>query len=289
LNTFQAVRMGLSWARVYAYFGAWTLREHPDRCAAHLPVDDITVYYKDYGKGEPVLLLHGGFGYLEHWCAQIQELSKSYHVIAMDSRGHGRTTLGDKPMTYRGMAGDVSSFIEKLGCGPVHLIGWSDGGCISLALALQRPDLVRSIVLVGTPFHTDNYSPAARELIQTFLNPHSPSLISLMLMRRLMTAEPARGGEFLERISRMWLELPDFSLEELGRISAPTLVIACDKDEYLSDWPNPLQVFEATTEAIHTAQMTVVPGGTHGVLMSRAPVVNEHILAFLGDHGSRPT
>ncbi len=281
MNAWQAVRVGLAWLKVYAGFEAWALRTHPAHCAARMGVRDISIFYKEYGEGEPLLMLHGGFGYLEHWCAQIKELSAHYRVIALDSRGHGRSTLGDEPLTYRGMAGDISEFIERMELGPVHLLGWSDGGCTGLALALQRPDLVRSMVLLGTPFSTGNYSPEAKELIRIFLRPYSPGLLALMFIRRLMTPEPASAKKFLERISAMWTDLPDFAPEELRGIETPTLVIAGDKDEYLSAWPDPLKVFRETAEAIPGAGMVVVPGGTHGLHMSHARQVNEHILTFL--------
>lgn len=149
--------------KVYGPFEIWSLRTHTAHLVDRAAIRDITVYYKEYGRGEPVLMLHGGFGYLEHWCAQIRELSGGYRVVAPDSRGHGRTTLGDEPLTYRGMAEDAAEFIESLELGPVHLLGWSDGGCTSIALALKRPELVKSMVLLGTPFNKENYSPEAKE------------------------------------------------------------------------------------------------------------------------------
>ncbi len=102
-----------------------------------------------------------------------------------------------------------------------------------------------------------------------------------MLMRRLMTPEPSRAREFLERISALWVDLPDFTTDELATINAPTLVIAGDKDEYLSTWPDPLQVFRATAEAIPGAKMEVVHGGAHGLHMSHATLVNQLILSWL--------
>ena len=148
-------------------------------------------------------------------------------------------------------------------------------------MALQRPDLVRSMVLLGTPFNTDNYCADGRRQMENTLSPRSLSMLSLRSMRRLMTPEPHRGKEFLEEMSRMWRTLPDFTAEDLGRIEAPTLVIGCDRDEFLSLWPDPLQVFKDTAAAIPGARLEVVRGGTHFVSLEKALEVNALILGFI--------
>ncbi|MBN2026969.1 MAG: alpha/beta hydrolase [Actinobacteria bacterium] len=259
----------------------WMLRERPERAKGRVDIGDARIFYLSCGRGEPLLLLHGGFAYAETWVGQTPELAQRYRVIAPDSRGHGRSTLGTKPITYRQMAEDMAALVERLGLGGVHLIGWSDGGCTSLAMALQRPDLVRSMVLLGTPFNTDNYSAEGWRQMESILDPRSLSMLSLRSMRRMMNPEPHRGKEFLEEMSRMWRTLPDFTTEDLGRIEAPTLVIGCDRDEFLSLWPDPLQVFKDTTAAIPNARLEIVRGGTHFVSLERAREVNRLILDFL--------
>jgi pimeloyl-ACP methyl ester carboxylesterase len=228
-----------------------------------------------------VLLLHGGFTCAETWAGQIPALARDYRVIATDSRGHGRTTLGEGPLTYRRMAGDAAELIRRLGLGQVHLIGSSDGGCTGLALAFERPELVRSLTLLGTPYSTDNYTDEAKKKIKRLLRPSSISMLALRALRRLLTPEPERGREFLGVMTRMWTGLPDFTREELGRIEAPVLVIGCDRDEFLSLTPDPLQVFRETAEAIPGARMEVVKGGTHNVHIERPGAVNRLILDFL--------
>jgi pimeloyl-ACP methyl ester carboxylesterase len=79
----------------------------------------------------------------------------------------------------------------------------------------------------------------------------------------------------------MWIELPDFTVEELRRIEAPTLVVACDKDEFLSLTEDPLQVFKETAEAIPNARMVFIPGGTHSVQLEKARALNSLVIEFL--------
>ncbi len=244
---------------------------------------DIDIHYKLYGHGDPVLLLHGGFMMSQTWAPQVPALARDYMVIAMDSRGHGRTSLGSKRMTYRQLGEDAGALIEALGVGPVNIIGTSDGGIAALALAIDRPDLVRSLVLLGTSFNTTNYSPESWRAIHGFLKPRSPALLFMRAVRALLNPERRSWRVFLDRMTEMWLTLPDFTGEELAHIQAPTLVIGCDRDEFLSLSDDPLAVFKATAEAIPHARLTVIPGGTHTVNMDMPAVTNEVIRSFLAE------
>jgi pimeloyl-ACP methyl ester carboxylesterase len=277
----QLLRTDLFLLLDIAVYEAWMLRQERRDSAARAEVGDIDIYYRRYGSGDPVLMLHGGFAFAENWIGQIPALARHYRVIAPDSRGHGRTTLGTQPLTYRQMAADAAGLIEKLGLGSVHLVGWSDGGCTSLALAMERPELVRSMTLLGTPFHTDNYGEEGKRRVARILQEGSPTLLGLQAVRRFLTPEPARGREFTVKIRELWTNLPDFTVEELGRIQAPTLVIGCDRDEFLSLWPDPLQVFKDTTAAIPNAKLAVVRGGTHGVGIDRPRTLNRLLLDFM--------
>lgn len=277
--------MGVALARAYAWYRLWMLLRRPEDIRGQAGANDITIYYHCYGRGDPVLLLHGGFMCAETWAAQIPALARDYRVIAADSRGHGRTTLGEGPLTYRRMAGDAAELIRRLGLGRVHLIGWSDGGCIGLALALERPELVRSLTLLGTPYSTGNYTKEAKQRMARLLRPSSVSLLALRGLRRILTPEPKRGREFLELMAQMWTGLPDFTREQLRCIEAPVLVIGGDRDEFLSLGPDPLQVFRETAEAIPGARMEVVKGGTHNVHVERPQAVNRLIFHFLQEAG----
>jgi pimeloyl-ACP methyl ester carboxylesterase len=281
----QSSRMSLAFMRDFTTFAWWLRRERPDHAAGRVDTLDISTFYRAYGGGEPALMLHGGFMFAETWAGQIPELARSYRVITPDSRGHGRTTLGTRPLTYRQMAADAAALIESLELASVDLVGWSDGGCTGLALAMERPELVRSLVLLGTPFHTDNYSPEAKRKIDGILRPNCMSMLGMRAMRRLLTPEPEKGREFVEKMTAMWRGLPDFSAGELGSIEVPVLVIGCDCDEFLSLTPDPMQVFKDTAAAIPGARMEVVEGGTHSVHIERPKTVNSMILDFLGGIG----
>lgn len=274
--------MILYWGLEYARYRFWISYGKPLHAKGQSDVGDISIYFHRYGSGHPVLMLHGGFTFAEVWAGQIPALAGEYEVVAMDSRGHGRTTLGSLPLSFRQMAEDAAGLIERLGIEPVHLVGWSDGGTTSIALSLQRPELVRSMVLLGTPYNTSNYSKESFSRLESMLAPGSAELLGLEALYRTMSPEPYRWSEFLEEMRFMWLNLPDFTTEDLGEIRVPTLVIACGRDEFLCHEDDPLKVFRETASAIPGARLAEIPGGTHSVLMENSRSVNQIIAGFLG-------
>ena len=107
------------------------------------------------GTGETVLLLHGGMSCSDDLLPALEgPLSAGYQVAAFDRRGHGYTRDSDQPFHYAAMATEVIGVIEHLG-GPVHLVGWSDGGIAALLASLERPELIGRQVLIGANFHHD--------------------------------------------------------------------------------------------------------------------------------------
>jgi pimeloyl-ACP methyl ester carboxylesterase len=280
-QSLEALATGALWARACAGYLYWLVKERPPRRAGRVQAGDAAIFYRIYGSGDPVLLLHGGFMMAEAWFAQIPALARRHLVVTPDSRGHGRSGSGAGPITYRRMAEDAACLIRELGLAPAHVVGWSDGGTTALALAMQEPGLVRSLVLLGTPYNTSNYSPEALLKMEDLLRPRSPETLALRALRGLLNPERGSWPDFAARMGAMWRELPDFTAEELASIKAPTLVVACDRDEFLSAWPDPLKVFRETAEAIPGARMESVRGGKHAVLLQRPRRINHLILGFL--------
>ena len=112
--------------------------------SGYAPVNGIKIWYAVFGKGKPVILLHGGLGNSNYWGNQVPELAKHYQVIVMDSRGHGRSTRNDQPYGYDLMASDVIGLLDYLKIEKVALVGWSDGAILGLDIALHHPSGCRS-------------------------------------------------------------------------------------------------------------------------------------------------
>ncbi|RZK57271.1 MAG: alpha/beta hydrolase [Pedobacter sp.] len=118
-----------------------TLGSNPN-AGKYVDVNGIKLYYEIYGEGEPLLLLHGNNSSIQSFEQQVDVLRKKYKVIALDSRGQGKSTADKTKLTYELMAKDVNAFLELLQLKNVNVLGWSDGGNIALILAMQHPDKV---------------------------------------------------------------------------------------------------------------------------------------------------
>src|SRR5437879_2801201 len=175
------------------------------------------------GSGEPLLVLHGGITDSDMILQPLEPaLGARYRILAFDRRGHGRTADTDAAFHYDDMATETIAAIEKLIGGPAHLLGWSDGGNVALLVALRRPDLVRSLVLISANYHVDGNMP-------TGLPGSGPKTIE----DRYAERSPDGREHFAVIFGKsraMWAVEPTLTTEDLRRISAPALVMAGDDD-----------------------------------------------------------
>jgi pimeloyl-ACP methyl ester carboxylesterase len=115
---------------------------------AHL--DTVDLYYEQHGSGPDVVLLCGLGDDLSAWAAQVAPFASHHRVTCLDNRGVGRSSLPDGPFTVADMAADTAALLDALGIAGAHIAGFSMGGAIAQQIALDRPDLVRSLLVVGS-------------------------------------------------------------------------------------------------------------------------------------------
>jgi pimeloyl-ACP methyl ester carboxylesterase len=117
----------------------------------YLHVDDASIYYEAYGSGgTPLVLLHGGlYGYIDEFGGLIQELSKHRLIIAIATRGHGKSELGTKPFSYALFANDALAVVRHETRKSVDVLGFSDGAITAYTFTAAHPDLVRRLVAIG--------------------------------------------------------------------------------------------------------------------------------------------
>ncbi|HEV7278154.1 MAG TPA: alpha/beta hydrolase [Devosiaceae bacterium] len=120
--------------------------------SGYAPVNGVELYYQIHGEGEPLVLLHGGFGSIEMFGPNLSALAAGRQVIAVDLQGHGRTLPFDRPMSFEAMATDVSELIGYLGLEKADVMGYSMGGGTALRLAIDHPEVVDRLVVVSTVF-----------------------------------------------------------------------------------------------------------------------------------------
>ena len=125
--------------------------------------DGARIWYAAYGSGSPVILLHGGLGHSGNWGYQVPALVRSgYRAVLIDSRGHGRSTRDLRPFTYELMTADVLAVMDALRMEKAALVGWSDGACVALILAMKAPERTAGVFFFGCnmdPSGTKEFAP----------------------------------------------------------------------------------------------------------------------------------
>jgi pimeloyl-ACP methyl ester carboxylesterase len=122
-------------------------------------VNGIELSYQVFGTGKPLILLHGGFGSVEMFGANVELLAAQRRVIGVDLQSHGRSPAVDRPMRFETMADDIAALIRSLSLEAATIMGFSLGGAVGLRTAIQRPELVERLVLVSTVFKRQGWYP----------------------------------------------------------------------------------------------------------------------------------
>jgi pimeloyl-ACP methyl ester carboxylesterase len=122
-----------------------------------LQTDGVRIVYDIAGEGPPVLLLHGGTTDSTWWGELLPALKQNHTVITMDSRGHGRSSFDERPITYHVMANDTLALLDHLGIASADIVGWSDGAIIAIDIALRQPERLRRVVAYGANFDQSGY------------------------------------------------------------------------------------------------------------------------------------
>ena len=193
--------------------------------SGYAPVNGIRIWYAAFGRGEPVLLLHGGLANSNYWGNQVPALARSYRVIVMDSRGHGRSTRDERPYGYDLMASEVLGLMDFLKLPKAAIVGWSDGAILGLDIAIHHPERLTKLFAFAA-----NSDPSAVADIA-----HSPVFNAYIARAekeyQALSPTPDQYKSFLGQISKMWETQPNFTADELRSITVPVWIVDADHDE----------------------------------------------------------
>ena len=234
-------------------------------------VDDIAMFYAVYGKGPPVLFIHGGLGNADAWGFQVPEFAKDHTVVVADSRGHGRSTRSAKPFGYALMADDYLALMRQLGFERFALVGWSDGGIIGLDIAIRHPERLTGVFAFAANTVPEGVDPAV-ETNATF-----GRYIELMGEQyKKISPTPDEYDAFVEQISQMWASQPNYTEAQLQGIGVPVTVFDGDHDE---------AILRAHTEEIAAtipgAKLVILPDASHFAMWQQPQAFNAAVRAFL--------
>lgn len=258
-----------------------------------LRVGSIDLHYVEEGEGPPVLLIHGLAGDLSAWRPQIERLRRRYRVVAFDNRGAGRSTQRDEPVTTLDLAHDTIGLIEALGLEGAHIVGRSMGGAVAQLVALERPDLVGSLVLCASFAKLDpmgvrvltnmrevlewrgNWADHARHSVQNFVGWDFFNREQEAVAR----IEALIGGE--TRLPACYVRqnhacLEHDTLPHLGEIRCPTLVMGGGADPICSPTAT-----RWLGEGISGARTVLFEGCSHFFLIEDAAQFNRELEDWL--------
>jgi len=234
-------------------------------------INGADLYYEVHGDpaGQPVLLLHGGLANAEYWLNLAPVLvAAGYRVIMMDSRGHGRSTWGDVPITYEQMAADAVGLLDELGVAKTDVVGWSDGGVIALNLAIHHPERLDRVVAYGA-----NFNPEGLKFVPS---DQVPPFERLIVEYRRLAPEPERFEELTEVLFALWEVAPNYSEAELGSISVPVLILDGAEEELVKP-----EHTRRLAELIQGSTLVLIPGTGHFAPLAKPPVFNQIVLDYL--------
>lgn len=223
---------------------------------------DIKLNYIEKGEGIPLVLLHGNGESLEYFVHQIEYFSKHFRVIAVDTRGHGKSPRGTKPFTLEQFAEDLKEFLDEKKFEKINLLGFSDGGNIALLFALKYPDYINKLVLNGADLHPSGVKRSVQiPIILTY------GVFSVLAFFK-------KSWIAKKEMFALMVTQPDIKVAELKKLILPTLVIAGADD----------MIKQSHTETIHQAiknsKMCIIKGD-HFIANKRHKEFNHNLSCFL--------
>jgi pimeloyl-ACP methyl ester carboxylesterase len=222
----------------------------------YVDLGDARIYTEQYGKGEPLVFLHGNNGSIADFYRQIPFFEQHFRVIAIDTRSQGRSAdLSVEPYSYDKFANDLYKVLSALTLKKVNIVGWSDGGNTALSFNLAHPDMVSKIVTIGANLDPSGVSDG---LMASFRD-------------QLLAKSPAQNN----RLINLLLTQPKMPPMQLLQIENPVLVIAGSNDVIKAEHT------KLIAANIGKSQLEIIPDATHYVPFERPDYLNKLILSFL--------
>jgi len=201
--------------------------------SGYVQANGIKYYYEISGKGEPLLLLHGGLGSIDMFKPIMPAFTEHRQVIAVDLQGHGRTELGKRKISLPDLGDDMATVLTQLGYKNVDVMGYSFGGGVAFRLAAQHPEMVRRLALVSVGFTSDGFYPEMREQ-QKQVDASMAEAMKPTPMYQMYAAVAPKPDDFprlLQAMGDLMREKYDYSAD-VKKLTMPTMLIFGDSDMY---------------------------------------------------------
>jgi pimeloyl-ACP methyl ester carboxylesterase len=239
---------------------------------------DAKIYYEVYGDGPPLLLLHGGYyGYISEFEMYFPDLIKNFKVIAVATRGHGRSEIGHEKMSYQLFAKDAVAVLKQEKLSNVLVMGFSDGAITGLVLAAEYPSYVKKLVSMGGGINTGMYRPnSLHEVWAMDGKQEEQNAPDFLKERKRIMPEPNRYAEWVDRLKEVWLTPVWVAEDKVAAIQCPVLIVGGDRDDYART-----ESFVENYKMIKNSRLLILPNSGHVSLILQLPLLNDFIIPFL--------
>ena len=199
----------------------------------YAPINGLSLYYEIHGTGQPLIVLHGGFGMTGMFGELLSQLAANRQVIAVDLQGHGRTADIDRPLRLEHMGDDIAALITHLGFEQADVMGYSMGGGAALRTAIQHPAQVRKLVVVSIPFRRAGWYP------DVLVGMNQISAASAEFMRQTpmyegyiaIAPDPDHFPVLCDKMGDMMRRDYDWS-NEVAALTMPVMIVCGDADGF---------------------------------------------------------
>lgn len=224
--------------------------------AMYIRTEDGYLYCRVIGSGEPLLLLHGNGEDHQIFEKQLSHFSKKFQVIALDTRGHGRSDHGEKLLTFQIIAQDILVVLRYLNIAKVTIMGFSDGGNIGLYFSSHYPEMVNKLIVIGANYKVDGLKKESLTEVKR------EYILLTILGEFFLKAEKKK-----QIVDLMWHQL-DLKAADLMIIKTPTLIVAGENDVIEENHTKKLH------ELIRTSELVIVPNATHFLMVEKWKAFN---------------
>lgn len=262
--------------------------------SGYIAANGVNYWFEIHGKGEPLLLLHGGLFSTGMFGPTLAKLAEQRRVIGVDLHGHGRTSLGDRKTTDPVDIGrDLGVVIEKLGLKQVDVMGYSFGGAVALQFAFQHPELVRKLLLVSTLYARSGFYPEMLPQQAALGAAMAPAMKETPIYANYaaIAPHPEEFPRLLDAMGEYMRKDYDWSAN-VKKLQMPVMLVYADADmirpEHIVSFYQLLGggLRDAGWQREHMSKnrLAIIPDRTHYELGS-SPILAETVLPFLNAPG----
>ena len=252
-------------------------------------VNGLNMYYEIHGTGNPLILLHGGFGVIGMFEQNLPALAENRQVIAVELQGHGHTADINRPLSFEQFADDVAALIKLLGIENSDILGYSLGGGAALQTAIRHPNVVRKLVLVSAPCKSDGWYPEVLAGMRSMNAEVGKTWIGSPMYQAYASVAP-KPDDWLTLVAKMGQLLSqdyDWS-KSVSALKSPVMIVVGDADSVRT--AHAVDFFELLGggqrdanwdgSGMSNSRLAILPGTTHYDIFS-SPSLAAAVIPFL--------